>query len=207
MTLSSIIEALLIASNEALTTKKIVSLLRKSLPTLEEKLTTTSLDSLERERIENQISLVSKLSNLDIEKAIKTLNTSYESLSFNVLLTNSGWRIHTKPEYSPYLEQLFPDEKPKKLSQSAIETLAIIAYRQPSSKADIEAIRGVASDSMIQKLLKYNLIKEAGRSERLGRPLVYEVTPAFHTQLGVSALTDLPNYKELSSSIEKSLSS
>ena len=204
MNLPSIVEALLIASDEALPTKKIVSILKKSLPTLEDEINAKNITALRKESLEDQRALLSDLSPQTVEHAIEALNMDYEkhTRSLQISKTHAGWRVYTRPEYAIFLEQLSPPNKPQKLSRSAIETLAIIAYRQPTSKAEIEAIRGVASDSMIQKLLKLDLIKVAGRSEALGKPLIYSVTDFFLAKFGIEALKDLPNYEELTTALK-----
>ncbi len=109
----------------------------------------------------------------------------------------AGWQLVTKPEYAPWLRQLFPENRPARLSAPALETLAIIAYRQPITRADIEAVRGVAVDGVMQTLLDRGLVKIAGRAEIPGRPLLYETTSGFMEHFGLKNLDDLPNAGEL----------
>ena len=100
-------------------------------------------------------------------------------------------------EYGDFVRQLFPGRKPERMSGPAMETLAIIAYRQPITKAAIEAVRGVACDGMIQKLLDRDLIRIGGRAELPGRPLLYETTDLFFEHFGIRSIDDLPNASEL----------
>ncbi len=107
-----------------------------------------------------------------------------------------GYQLRTRPEYAQWIRQLF-QQTPPKLSQAAMETLAIIAYRQPITKAAIEAVRGVACDGMLQKLLDRDLIRIGGRAELPGRPLLYETTDLFFEHFGIRSIDDLPNATEL----------
>jgi segregation and condensation protein B len=111
--------------------------------------------------------------------------------------TAAGWQLVTKPDFAPWLRQLYPENRPAKLSSPALETLAIIAYRQPITRADIEAVRGVAVDGVMQTLLDRGLVKIAGRAEIPGRPLLYETTQNFMEHFGLKDLDDLPNASEL----------
>ena len=111
--------------------------------------------------------------------------------------TASGWQLVTKAGFAPWLRQLFPEFRSARLSSPALETLAIIAYRQPITRADIEAVRGVAVDGVVQTLLDRGLIKIAGRAEVPGRPLLYETTQHFMDHFGLKNLDELPNAAEL----------
>ncbi len=103
----------------------------------------------------------------------------------------------TRPDFAPWLRQLFPENRPARLSAPAVETLAIIAYRQPVTRADIEAVRGVAVDGVMQTLLDRGLVRIAGRAEVPGRPLLYETTQFFMEHFGLKTLDELPNAHEL----------
>jgi segregation and condensation protein B len=109
----------------------------------------------------------------------------------------SGWRIFTRPHLGVWVRGLFPERKPHRLSQPALETLAIIAYRQPITKAAIEAVRGVSIDGPLQKLLDMNVVRIAGRADVPGRPLLYETTHLFFEHFGIKGVDDLPNASEL----------
>lgn len=98
----------------------------------------------------------------------------------------------SRPEYAPYVERLSERQRPPALSPASLETLAITAYRQPVTRAEIEKIRGVSPDSAISTLLERGLICEKGRKETVGRPILYGTTPDFLLYLGLSSLHDLP---------------
>ena len=103
----------------------------------------------------------------------------------------------TRPEYHDVVSRLFKNKSDSKLSQAAMETLAIVAYRQPILRADIEAIRGVASGEMLRSLMEKNLVKIVGRAEVLGRPMLYGTTRRFLEVFGLNGLEDLPNVEAL----------
>lgn len=198
--LSAVIESILIATSDAIETQGILDLLKLRRKQVKEELEEISEEE-EEERLflETQQELLKKLSKNLIEETIQGLNTYYEETgrSFHILDTAFGWKIYTNPSYAPFLANLFPEVKSKKLSQPAMETLAIIAYRQPVTKASIESVRGVSSDGMVQKLLDADLVKIAGRSDLPGRPLLYETTDFFYEHFGVRSIDDLPNSQEL----------
>jgi segregation and condensation protein B len=108
-----------------------------------------------------------------------------------------GWQLATDPQYAQWVRQLFPAPKPARLSAPALETLAIIAYRQPITRADVEAVRGVNIDGVLQTLIERGLVKIAGRAEIPGRPLLYETTQFFLDHFGLRSLEELPNVEEL----------
>ena len=108
-----------------------------------------------------------------------------------------GWQLATDPKYARWVRQLFPAPKPARLSAPALETLAIIAYRQPITRADVEAVRGVNIDGVLQTLMERGLVKIAGRAEIPGRPLLYETTQFFLDHFGLRNLDELPNVEEL----------
>ena len=135
----------------------------------------------------------------EVTAAISQLNQAYRDgqRSFTILERPNGWKIYTLVEFGDFVRQLFPGRKPERLSGPAMETLAIIAYRQPITKAAIEAVRGVACDGMVQKLLDRDLIRIGGRAELPGRPLLYETTDQFFEHFGIRSIDDLPNASEL----------
>ena len=109
----------------------------------------------------------------------------------------NGWAFVTDPALAPWVRQLYPEAKPARLTGPQLETLAIIAYRQPVTRADIEAVRGVAVDGIVQVLLERALVKIAGRAEVPGRPLLYETTEYFLQHFGLRTVEELPNAEEL----------
>jgi segregation and condensation protein B len=134
-----------------------------------------------------------------LRSAIEELGAecAHPSRAYELRETAAGWQLVTKPQFSPWLRQLFPEYRSARLSAPAMETLAIIAYRQPITRADIEAIRGVAVDGVLQTLLDRGLVKICGRAEVPGRPLLYETTQNFMDHFGLRNLDELPNVMEL----------
>ncbi len=129
-----------------------------------------------------------------IREAIEELNTQYEKTGrvFRVQRLAGGWQILTLPTFGPLVQRLHQARRESKLSQPALETLAIIAYRQPIMRAEIEAIRGVASGEMLRALLERRLVRITGRAEQLGRPMLYGTTPHFLKVFGLPGLDALP---------------
>ena len=129
---------------------------------------------------------------------LDSLRDEYDREERGVRLNRFGMSVQlsTRPDYAPYIERLLQPVQKQSLSQAVMETLSIIAYRQPVTKADIEAIRGVKCDYSVQLLLARGLIQEAGRRETLGRPLLYTTTDKFLEHFGLEGLFDLPKEKE-----------
>ncbi|MCX7886076.1 MAG: SMC-Scp complex subunit ScpB [Verrucomicrobiae bacterium] len=118
--------------------------------------------------------------------------------AFQLIEVAGGWRLVSRPEFAPWLKKLLDEARPHRLSQPALETLAIIALRQPISRADIAAIRGVEVDGVIKTLLERDLITIVGRNENLpGRPLLYGTTQRFLEHFGLRSLDDVPKADEL----------
>ncbi len=134
-----------------------------------------------------------------IRRAVKRLNEQYEQTnrSFRVEQVAGGYQLLTLPEYGQYLKRLHQREADAKLTKAAIETLAIIAYKQPILRADVEAIRGVACGETIRSLMEKRLVKIAGRAEEPGRPILYGTTKRFLELFGLNSLKDLPKNEEL----------
>jgi segregation and condensation protein B len=120
-----------------------------------------------------------------------------EKHSFTLVERANGWRIAARGQYAEWCRALYPGKKVQRLSQPALETLAIVAYRQPITKAGIEAVRGVSVDAMVQQLIDRGLMKIEGRADLPGRPLLYGTTEAFLDHFGVRSLDDMPNASEL----------
>jgi segregation and condensation protein B len=129
-----------------------------------------------------------------VRGAIKQLNSEYESTSrsFRIEQVAGGFQLLTLPEFGDYLKKLHQKEIDAKLTKAALETLAIIAYKQPILRADIEAIRGVACGETIRSLMEKHLVKIAGRAEEPGRPILYGTTKRFLEIFGLNTLKDLP---------------
>ena len=127
-------------------------------------------------------------------QAIDALDSDYSYHRRGICLKRFGNHIQlsTRADYAPYVERLLQPIQKQSLSQSAMETLAVIAYRQPVTKLEIEAIRGVKCDYSVQSLVNKNLIEVVGRKETLGRPMLYGTTDFFLSHFGLSSLNDLP---------------
>ena len=143
------------------------------------------------------------LSIRELAAAIKGAGTedelSYvqEQRAFQIIAKAEGWQLVTDPAFASWVRQLFPLPKPARLTAPGLETLAIIAYRQPITRADVEAVRGVNIDGVLQTLMERGLVKIAGRAEIPGRPLLYETTQFFLDHFGLRSLDELPNVEEL----------
>ena len=135
----------------------------------------------------------------EIAAALEQLKMEYvrEQRAFQIIEKAEGWQLVTDPTFASWVRQLFPVPKPARLTAPALETLAIIAYRQPITRADVEAVRGVNIDGVLQTLMERGLVKIAGRAEIPGRPLLYETTQFFLDHFGLRNLDELPNVEEL----------
>ncbi|RYG73647.1 SMC-Scp complex subunit ScpB [Lentibacillus lipolyticus] len=133
-----------------------------------------------------------------VEHVLEELEYDYENTDRGMLLMRSHNVFHltTKPEHSPYFKKLLQTPQSSKMSQAALETLAIIAYRQPITRAEIEEIRGVNSDRPVQTLMTRSLVEEAGRKEGAGRPVLFVTTKDFLTYFGLTSLNELPPLPE-----------
>jgi len=129
-----------------------------------------------------------------VNELIDILKKRYEQKEYGINIAILGERLKmiTKKEHKPYLQKLIDVETSDGLSESALETLAIIAYNQPVTRLMVDEIRGISSAHMIRKLAYKNLIEEVGRSESAGRPILYATTPLFLDYFGLESLKDLP---------------
>jgi segregation and condensation protein B len=140
---------------------------------------------------------------MQVDAAIRSLNEEYErsGRSFRIEAVAGGYRVMTLPEFAPVLVQFQKARVSGRLSRAAVETLAIIAYKQPLTRAHLEAIRGVACGEVLRSLLDRRLITIKGRAEELGRPILYGTTKEFLDAFGLASLKDLPTSSELQGSI------
>lgn len=171
------IEALVFASDKPLTAPDIVELINNAFGFMEERI------SLEQ-----------------IEVALSGIQEKYNAdfYPFTVKVSGGGYQFLTKQEFHQTISQLNGDKFLKRLSNAALETLAIIAYKQPITKGEVEAIRGVNSDYSVQKLLEKELIIISGRNEELpGKPLIYSTSRSFMDYFGINSTDDLPKIKEV----------
>ncbi len=134
-----------------------------------------------------------------VVEAIQVLRDVYEASerAFQIYQLGDGYQILTRPEYAPYLERFDSVPRAPHLSPAALETLAIIAYRNPIGRIEIEEVRGVSASSVLRTLLDWELVEVVGRGEGLGRPLLYGVTRMFLEHFGLKDLSDLPAPDEL----------
>ena len=183
MTLKQVIEALVFASPKPLLIREIVAALRAA-----------------GEAVDDENARVfARVKESEIAEALAELQADYTGSSRAMRLVEQvqGWSLVTDPAAAPWVRQLYPEAKPARLSGPALETLAIVAYRQPVTRADIEAVRGVAVDGVMQVLLDRGLVKIGGRAEVPGRPLLYQTTEYFLQHFGLKTVEELPNAAEL----------
>ncbi|ARA92305.1 SMC-Scp complex subunit ScpB [Rhodothermaceae bacterium RA] len=134
-----------------------------------------------------------------VEAAVEALNTAYETQGrvLRLYRWGGGYRMATVPAVAPFVQAYVHPRRTQRLSRSLLETLAILAYRQPATKPEIDAVRGVDSDYALRKLLELGLIDVVGRSDSLGRPLLYGTTPRFLDVFGLDGLDALPSLREV----------
>jgi len=187
MELKLIIEALLFSTHKPLTAKQLTDL----------------VSGRGEESPEGILPEHKKLKEAEVVAAVEELKIDYINLnrSFQIQEIANGFQLASKPEFGPWLKRMHED-RPNRLSQPALETLAIIAIRQPITRADIEGVRGVAVDGVMKTLLERGLIKIAGRAEAPGRPLQYGVSQKFLEYFGLRAIEDLPDYEQLKKKYE-----
>lgn len=184
MELKFIIESILFSSQKPLSPVEIRDLIRKA-PEFDE---TPAAGEFKKTKIE------------DIESALATLQQEYEQIGRSYRLSNiaGAWQFVSQPEYAAWIKALVGQKpRPPKLSAPALETLAIIAYRQPITRAEMEQIRGVAVDGVMGTLVERGLVEQSGKAEAPGRPALYSTTPLFLEYFGMGKLEDLPDAEEL----------
>jgi len=143
-----------------------------------------------------------ELSTDTLRKLLDELREDWGERPLELIQLASGWRFRTRAEYLPYLERLNP-EKPPKYSRAMLETLAIIAYRQPVTRGDIEDIRGVAVNANVIKTLEERgWIDEVGHRETPGRPALFATTKQFLDDLGLRSISELPPLEQISQTLE-----
>jgi segregation and condensation protein B len=182
MTLTKVIEALLFSAQKPLSIRELTTAIKSA--------------GAEDELSPNQFARVREA---EVAGALEQLKVEYieQERGFQLNEKAEGWQLATDPKYASWVRRLFPAPKPARLSAPALETLAIIAYRQPITRADVEAVRGVNIDGVLQTLMERGLVKIAGRAEIPGRPLLYETTQFFLDHFGLRTLDELPNVEEL----------
>ncbi|MDF1611442.1 MAG: SMC-Scp complex subunit ScpB [Stygiobacter sp.] len=171
----SVIEALIFASDEPLTPNEIINAIK-------------GIDGVDTEITEEEI-----------ENVVNELNKKYDEneSAFTILKIAHGYSFATKPNHAKYVGYLSSEKSKRRLSNAALETLAIIAYKQPITKPELEMIRGVNSDYTLNTLLEKNLVTISGRAESVGRPLLYVTTDEFLKYFGLHSINDLPKPREI----------
>jgi segregation and condensation protein B len=182
MNLSRVVEALLFSAQKPLSIRELAAAIKGA--------------GAEDELSPNEFA---RATEAEIAAALEQLKIEYvqEQRAFQIIEKTEGWQLATDPAFIQWVRQLFPAPKPARLTAPALETLAIIAYRQPIARADVETVRGVTIDGVLQTLMERGLVKIAGRAEIPGRPLLYETTQFFLDHFGLRTLDELPNVEEL----------
>lgn len=184
MELKSILEAILFAAQKPLSSSEL----------------RTFLNAATQHSEEDAVSAHRKTKEEVIEAALAELAAEHARAgrSFHLTCVAGGWQFVSLPEYAPWLKALAGERaRPPKLSQPALETLTIIAYRQPITRAEMEQIRGVSVDGVLQTLVERGLVEQVGRAEVVGRPMTYGTTRAFLEYFGLASLNELPAADEL----------
>jgi segregation and condensation protein B len=184
MELKTIVEALLFAAEKPMTGRALLNAFKKA--------------ALAAPETEAEL-LAGGLTEDILRQAVLELQAEYAEgpRPMQIQEVEGAFRFVTKPDVGLWVRQLFDIARPARLTQPSLETLAIIAYRQPVSRADLEAVRGVSVDGVMTSLLERKFIKIAGRADTPGRPLLYETTPEFLEHFGLKNLRELPNMDEL----------
>lgn len=140
-------------------------------------------------------------SNGEVREAVESLSNFYSETdrSYKITRVAGGYQLITHPEYSEIIKSLFKNRRKSRLSGAALETLAIIAYKQPVSRAQIEAVRGVNCGGVLSTLLERDLIRISGRGDSIGRPFLYSTTRQFLEYLGLNNYNDLPSIEQFTS--------
>ncbi|MCI0706811.1 MAG: SMC-Scp complex subunit ScpB [Ignavibacteriae bacterium] len=171
VTVKELVEAIIFASSDPLTVKQLKNILAESGQSAE----------------------------LNVESVVDTINEEYQQANkpYRIVRIAGGYQYSTVPEYAEWVGKLYKEQGKRKLSQSSLETLAIIAYRQPITRPDIEAIRGVDCDYVLGTLLEKKLVTITGRAPTPGRPLLYGTTEVFLKHFGLNDISDLPKPREI----------
>jgi segregation and condensation protein B len=183
MSLDKIVEALLFSAQKPLSIREMA----------------TAIKGAEDDPAGETPNEYARVKEAEVAAALEQLKVEYiqQKRAFQLVEKAEGWQLATDSVFAKWVRQLFPTPKPARLSAPALETLAIIGYRQPITRADVEAVRGVNIDGVLQTLMERGLVKIAGRAEIPGRPLLYETTQFFLDHFGLRNLDELPNAEEL----------
>ncbi len=160
-----------------------------------EALLTASPDPLTQARLNQSL----QRNDISLPEVVAALQKQFQEQQrpVDIVAVAGGYQLVTRAEYQPYLQRLFRKAGKLSLTRAALETLAVVAYRQPVTRMEIDQIRGVNSGSVLRALLEKELVAIKGRDEGMGRPLLYGTTPAFLQAFGLNRLSDLPKLKEI----------
>jgi segregation and condensation protein B len=184
MELKNILEAILFAAQKPLSLKDIRDIFATTANNSEDEL----------------VRAFKKVKDEELEELLKALEQEYEQAAktYRLRCVAGAWLFVSQPEYAPWIKTLVGEKvRPPRLSAPALETLTIIAYRQPITRSEIEQIRGVSVDGTMQTLLERSLVEQSGRAEVVGRPALYSTTGIFLEYFGLASLEDLPDASEL----------
>jgi len=139
----------------------------------------------------------------EVEAALQALREEYQERGIRIQQKGERLQLVSAPEAGPHIERFLGLEISGRLSTAALEALSIVAYRQPVTRAQVEAIRGVHSDSVLRSLVRRGLIEEIARAESVGRPILYGTTFEFLQQFGLQSMQDLPDWQELERTLQE----
>ena len=161
--------------------------------------------SLEPLSLEKLKGLLQDYQEAEIEKAVREVLDSYSSneRGIQIIQAGGGFLFTTKPQHDLWVRRLLTDERKNRLSPAALETLSLIAYNQPTTLAEISAVRGVDASHSLKTLLHKRLVKITGRKKAPGKPLIYRTTDKFLTHFGLNEIKDLPSEEELAKLLEE----
>lgn len=188
----SVIEALIFASDEPLTSETLFQIMQ-----LDNAVFGMNESDTENPTEEQVLEYFTTMIN-EINEELASTTRPYR-----IVTVAGGFHFATMPEQGEYVQKLLKSKSRRRLSQASLETLAIISYRQPISKPEIESIRGVNSNEIVNSLMEKNLVAIVGRAEVVGKPLLYGTTPEFLRVFGLNALTDLPKLREIEELLEQ----
>jgi len=155
----------------------------------------------------NELAEVLEINRKEINSSLEELSADYKNRSSGICIVKvaGGYQMCSAPDNETWVKKMYQERSKQKLSTASLETLAVIAYKQPATRVEIEAIRGVSADNMVRKLSELGLIKIAGRKDVVGKPFLYITTRKFLEYFGINTLKDLPKLEEFAALAEKDM--
>ena len=147
--------------------------------------------------LKQMVAILEEVDPSDIENALRELSSDLSDRAIYLKKVGGGYQFGTRAEYAEWISEMFQEKQRSRLSRAALETLAIVAFKQPISRVEVSAIRGVNSDGVMKKLLDFRLITISGRESGPGRPLLFKTTPEFLNYFGINDISELPRPKEI----------